>query len=110
MISKLKIGEKFLITADEWFYAPDGNAYRAVHGTLKGIHNSEEVLGVKTNRGSTNWYVEIGNMEIAGCQIHYTIKCDNCNFSASKRELDHELESKAVTCPSRIYNADSDDY
>lgn len=26
-------------------------------------------------RPSTNWFVKCGNMIIAGCQIHYAIKC-----------------------------------
>ena len=37
-------------------------------------------LGIKTNRNSTNWYAIVGtennHVIIAGCQIHYAVKCD----------------------------------
>lgn len=71
------IGTKILVTTNAWFIAPNGQQYRAVFGTVKGIFNDEEVLGVKTNDRSTNWYLEIGDMVIAGCQIHYAVVCDS---------------------------------
>ena len=74
-----EIGDKLLITTDNWFYAPDGRLYRAVFGELKAIHSDSETLGIKTNARSTNWYVSIGNVVIAGCQIHYAVKTDNVN-------------------------------
>ena len=75
----LKENKKMLLTTDNWFYAPDGQAYKAVYGTVKRVMNDEETLGIKTNIGSSNWYVEIGNMFIAGCQIHYAIQTDECD-------------------------------
>jgi hypothetical protein len=75
----IAIGEKALITTDNWFFAPDGKSYRAVFGTVKGVKSAEETLGIKTNSKSTNWYVEIGNMTLAGCQIHYAIRADKCH-------------------------------
>ena len=70
---------KYLITADAWFLAPDGKQYRAAWGEVEVIDDS--ILGLKTNRNSTNWFAKIGNDEkhiiIAGCQIHYAIKCEN---------------------------------
>jgi len=80
----MKIGEKFLITTDEWFYAPDGNSYRSVHGTVKGIFTDKEALGIETNRHSSNWYVQIGNMIVAGCQIHYVTKTDDVDLRPPK--------------------------
>ena len=98
---------KFLITTDEWFVAPDGDQYKAVFGTVIGVVSSEVVLGLKTNRGSTNWYVEIGNMLIAGCQIHYAIKTDKVNFAPAVRPIEYEgklnLPREDKT---KIYNAD----
>lgn len=75
----IEIGSKALITTDNFFLAPDGQTYRAVFGTVKGVYDDKQTLGISTNRHSANWYVEIGNMVIAGCQIHYAIKTDDCS-------------------------------
>lgn len=72
-------GQKALVTTSEWFYAPDGMQYRAVFGTVKAARTAEESLGVRPNGKSTNWYLEIGNVTIAGCQIHYAVRCDSCH-------------------------------
>ncbi|WP_444956686.1 hypothetical protein [Ornithobacterium rhinotracheale] len=41
---------------------------------------SDKILRIETNRNSTNWYAKVGSEEnhilIAGCQIHYAVKCD----------------------------------
>ncbi len=70
---------KYLITTDNYFYAPNGKQYRAVWGKVSVL--SDEILGVKTNRNSTNWFAKIGNESnhviIAGCQIHYAVRCEN---------------------------------
>lgn len=103
----IKVGDKVLVTTDAWFFAPDGEEYRAVFGTLHGVYTSEDTLGVKTNARSTNWYVVIGNMTLAGCQIHYVIKTQWVSFEPPMRELEKDGSlclSKANT--SRIYNAD----
>lgn len=100
------VGEKYLITTDNWFFAPDGEQYRAVFGTVNGINKDEDTLGIKTNRGSTNWYVMIGNMIIAGCQIHYCLKTDKMNFEPASREIDHDGEVKTSKQRTRIYVAD----
>jgi hypothetical protein len=69
---------KFLITTDDWFYAPDGKQYKAVWGNIEVLDDS--ILGIKTNRNASNWYAKIGSEDkhviIAGCQIHYSVKCD----------------------------------
>ena len=70
---------KYLITTDGWFYAPNGSKYRAVWGEVEIM--SDDVLGVKTNRLSTNWYARIGDdvngVVVAGCQIHYAVRCED---------------------------------
>ena len=45
---------------------------------------------IKTNVKSTNWYVLIGNMIIAGCQIHYAIQTDAVSFEPALSEIDFE--------------------
>jgi hypothetical protein len=50
----LKVGQKALITTDQWFFAPNGDQYKAVYGTIKGVYDSQLTLGVKTNAKSTN--------------------------------------------------------
>ena len=102
-----KIGDKYLVTTNDWFAAPDGDQYRAIYGEIKGVVSDFEMLGIKTNRHSTNWYLKIGNMIVAGCQIYYAIKTDNCSKAFSTREI--EYEGKLNVCStemSRIYFAD----
>lgn len=71
-------GTKYLITTDNWFFAPDGKQYKAVWGKVAILPDS--ILGVKTNTKSTNWYARVGNnanhVIIAGCQIHYAVRCE----------------------------------
>jgi hypothetical protein len=70
---------KYLITTDNWFYAPNGKQYKSVWGEVQVLEDS--VLGVKTNRNASNWYAKVGiennHVIIAGCQIHYAVKCEN---------------------------------
>jgi len=101
------IGDQFIITTNNWFYAPDGKQYRGVYGTVHRVLNSEETLGVKTNSKSTNWYIQIGNMLIAGCQIHYAVKSDNCNTGmVDDFAIDNTNGIIHFRRPSSIYNAD----
>lgn len=103
----IETGKKSLITADNWFYAPDGKQYRAVFGTVKSIKTAEETLGIKPNGRSTNWYVEIGNMTIAGCQIHYAIRTDECNLDrAGDWTTKNDVGVTEFDTPSKIYFAD----
>ena len=79
MVNKMNMKGKYLITTDAWFYAPNGKLYRAVWGEVNVI--GDEMLGIKTNRNSTNWFVKVGSdnnhIIIAGCQIHYAVRCEN---------------------------------
>jgi hypothetical protein len=67
---------KYLITTDNWFIAPDGKQYRAAWGNVEILEDN--IMGVKTNRNSTNWFAKVGSdtnhIIIAGCQIHYAVK------------------------------------
>lgn len=97
----MKVGENFLISTDNWFFAPDGKQYRAVFGKVHAI-TQDTALGIKTNRNSTNWYVNIGNMIVAGCQVHYAIRTDNCSFDEYS---EYDDKGEPVTRNCRIYNA-----
>lgn len=105
---RLEIGETALITTEDWFIAPDGKQYKSVFGTVHAVLSSEETLGVKTNARSTNWYVEIGNMTMAGCQIHYAIRCSvaDVNFGDATEGYVFEGKGTETTICSRIYNAE----
>ena len=105
----LQVGKKALLHTNNWFHAPDGKQYNNVFGTIKAVLSDEETLGIKTNRGATNWYVEIGNMTIAGCQIFYGINTDTCNLGEYEdyhTSPEHGLVK--FTSPSRIYDADQE--
>lgn len=69
---------KYLITTDNWFFCPDGKQYKAVWGDVEILDDS--ILGIKTNRNSSNWFLKIGKNDkevyVAGCQIHYSVKCN----------------------------------
>jgi len=102
----IEVGKKALITTDCWFIAPNGKQYKAVFGTIKAVQSSEETLGVRTNAKSTNWYVEIGCMTLAGCQIHYAIQTDSVNMDSVE---DYSTSGGGIiffTKPSFIFDAD----
>lgn len=71
------IGKNVLITTAAWFYAPDGTIHRSVWGELKAIHEASKVLGFHPSRAHANWYIEIGDMIITGCQVNYMVLCEN---------------------------------
>ena len=66
-----------LISTDGWFYAQDGQQYKAVWGKAK-VHKAEEILGFNPKR-SENWFVVVGEgydaLLIGGCQISYVQIC-----------------------------------
>ncbi len=103
------IGCKVLVTCSDWFYAPDGRQYKAAWGTVKAVYDAEKVLGIRTNARSTNWYLEVGCMIIAGCQIHYIASCETCNFGrAEEWANDGEKGMREYDRPSVIFNADAE--
>lgn len=85
---------KYLITTDGWFFAPNGKQYKAVWGDVQ-VMDDTTIVGIKTNARSTNWYVKVGSEEnfmcVAGCQIHYFIKCDEM-----PKPIKHNNPSEAV--------------
>ncbi len=105
-MTNIEVGKKALITCDNWFYAPDGRSYRAVFGTVRAVKGDQQTLGIKTNARSTNWYVEIGSMLIAGCQIHYALRTDTAitGMVSDFREVDGKVIE--FDRPSYIFDAD----
>lgn len=100
---------KYLISTDAWFYAPDGRQYNAVWGEVEIV--SDSILGIKTNVRSSNWFAKIGSEEnhviVAGCQIHYAIKCEdkpNDGLVNDHRITDQRV--KVYTRPCQIYIAE----
>lgn len=98
----------YLITTDAWFYAPDGLKYKAVWGNVEILEDS--ILGVKTNRNSSNWYAFVGSKEngmiVAGCQIHYAVKCKNKPNSEKVMDFTYgDGKSFEYERPSEIYIA-----
>lgn len=68
----------YLITADTYFFAPDGEQYIAAWGKCE-IVEAKECFGFTSLRPSTNWFCKVGDGEneiiIAGCQIHFAVRC-----------------------------------
>lgn len=100
------VGKKVLITTSNWFIAPDGIQYKAVHGTLKGVHEAGKSLGFIPNRSHANWFIEVGDMVIMGCQVMYVVKTETVN-TGDVEEWKSESDSigKAVKYlkPTSIY-------
>lgn len=98
---------KYLITTDAWFFAPDGKQYRAVWGNVEIIEDT--FLGLKTNKNSTNWYAKVGSENnhiiIAGCQIHYAIRCEEKpnNNCVEDYLTDANIGVKTFERPSQIW-------
>ena len=98
----------YLITTDAWFYAPDGLKYKSVWGEVQIIEDS--ALGIKTNRNSSNWYAYVGNekkgMVVAGCQIHYAVRCDKPPKTSEVWDVHYDDKGlKEFFRPSEIYVA-----
>lgn len=89
------IGQKVLVTTSNWFYAPDGKQYRAVWGTLKGIHEAGKSLGFIPNRAHANWFVEVGDIIIMGCQVMYLIKSEQKPVTDYVKDWTYESTSEA---------------
>lgn len=104
----LEVGKKALITTHNWFVAPDGKQYMATYGTIKSVKDSQQTLGVRTNARSTNWYVELGNMTIAGCQIFYANRTDHCELGEVESFEVKDGKVLKYWVPSRIYDADQE--
>lgn len=103
----IEIGKTYLLTTSAWFFAPDGRTYRAAFGTVHGIHSSEETLGLRTNAKSTNWYVQIGALTIAGCQIEYAVQTDECDMGqVADYKVTEQGECVKYFRPSDIFDAD----
>lgn len=100
---------KYLITTDGWFVSPNGRKYCAVWGEVEIIEDN--VLGVKTNRNSSNWYARVGNDDnhviVAGCQIHYAIRSEEKPNTGNV--LDYSVGDKGMNSyerPTDIYIAE----
>ncbi len=103
----IEIGKTYLLTTNAWFFAPDGRTYRAAFGTVHGIHSSEETLGIRTNAKSTNWYVQIGSLTVAGCQIEYAVQTDECDMGeVFDYKVNDQGECVKYLRPSDIFDAD----
>lgn len=102
----LELNKKALLTCTDWFLAPDGHSYKGVFGTVKSVKSDDALLGVQTNRHSTNWYVEIGNMTISGCRIDYAIRTDEADMTNCTVEDTFEGKRHFNPSHSSIYNAD----
>jgi len=100
------LNKNVLITATEWFYAEDGNSYRAIWGELKAIRKVDEVIGFAPNRPNVNWIFEIGNVLIYGCQVKYIVLCPNQPSTEGTRSWSTEKgELRTFTTPNAIYIA-----
>lgn len=101
---------KYLITTDNWFYAPDGLKYRSVWGEVAILEDS--FLGVKTNRNSSNWYAHVGSdakgIIVAGCQIHYAVRCEERPNTERVKDVSYDSGTgiKEFERPSEIYIAE----
>ncbi len=101
------IGWRVLVTCDNYFFAPDGKQYRCVFGTLSAVQTSEEALGIKVSARSQDWYVTVGNMRIAGCQIHYVIATEDCYLGKVLDWTSTENGIVEYKRQSLIYSADA---
>jgi hypothetical protein len=91
------IGKNVLITCQSWFIAPDGKQYRSAWGKLNAVKEAKEHVGFTPNRTHANWFIELGNMTIMGCQVLYYIECPE---KPSDVVIEHAFDSDKK----QIYN------
>ena len=83
-----------LITTKDWFFAPDGQQYKAVFGEI----STEEAL------------FKVGNTVVHESQVVTIIEINHVDFSSEVRDV--EFEGKIIpneTEGTRIYDARSND-
>lgn len=102
-------GNRYLVTTDHWFVAPDGEQYRSAWGECY-LKNIQEVFGFNPANPSTNWYLSIGKegkeIIIAGCQIHYAIRSEEKPFNVFEGRSYSEKDSGLLVTANRIYYAE----
>jgi len=102
-------GKRYLITADSWFLAPDGESYKAAWGVCT-LLQTEEVFGFTPARPSTNWFLKIGTDEnhviMAGCQIHFAVRSENRPISSHECKYYTDKDTQARYTEERIYFAE----
>lgn len=99
------VGMKVLVTTQSWFFGKDGVQYTAIYGTLRSVYSATDI-GIRPGAGNANWYVRIGDMNIAGCQILYMEQCDSVNLGDCNEETSVNGDLKKYTRSTRIYQAD----
>ena len=87
----IKLNDKCLITVSDWFSAPDGKEYVALHGTVTA--DDEKTLTV-------------GNTKVMQDKIITVIKCSKCNFGVANSWDYKGGKTASYERPSKIYNAD----
>lgn len=106
-MEKIELSGKYLITTDYHFFGPDGKKYRAAWGDVKVIDDS--LLGIKTNRNATNWFLRVGDVDnhviIAGCQIHFAVKCEKKPLTTEIDEFSSEKDDQDKPIRINIYIA-----
>jgi len=100
------IGKKVLVTTSEWFIAPNGKSYKAIWGTLHTINEAKESVGFAINRTHANWFIEIGNMVVAGCQIFYLMACEERPETGIIDDWTSDNGGTSYRHPSSIWVAD----
>lgn len=105
-LRNVAVGDRVLVTTSNWFYAPNGRQYRAAFGTLRSIRTAEQTLGVQPRQPSTNWYAQVGELLIAGCQIHYVVRADTCELGEVEDWAIDGARPHRYVRPSAIFNAD----
>jgi hypothetical protein len=102
-------GKRYLVSTDNWFRAPDGENYCAAWGRCH-IDTIEKVLGFTPIRPSTNWYMTVGakgrEIIIAGCQIHYAIRCEEKPENTREHEFYKDKDTGVDWKVSKIYYAE----
>lgn len=102
-------GKRYLVTSDHYFVAPDGESYLSAWGAAY-LKTTDDVFGFKPARPSTNWFLKIGSDEnhiiMAGCQIHYAIRCETEPMDKYSGKLEKCGTSSIEKSASRIYIAE----
>ena len=89
-------GERYLVTTEDWFVAPDGNNYNAVFGTACSTPHAGTQI--------------IGNMHLPKEKVMYAVKCDSVCMLAPVVDVKYRGDiCKSKSSLPHIYLADTDD-
>lgn len=102
-----KLEGTYLVTSNKWFVTPDGTEKRAVWGEVEIVKYKD--YGITPAEGHAEYMLKVGTEEnhvfIAGCHVHYLVKCKRPIDESSFKIIEHNT-GEMISRKNPIYIAE----